>query len=124
MKNQDHIILKGMMFYGYHGVNPEERLVGQKFVVDVTVECSLLKPSLSDMVCDTVSYSDLFKTVKSIVEGPPHNLLESVAKNISDSILLSYDIESISVTIKKPDVPINGANLDYAGVTLTRTKGK
>ena len=124
MKNQDQIILKGMIFYGYHGVNPEERLVGQKFVVDVTVECSLLKPSLSDMVCDTVSYSDLFKTVKSIVEGPPHNLLESVAKNISDSILLSYDIESISVTIKKPDVPINGANLDYAGVTLTRTKGK
>ena len=124
MKNQDQIILKGMIFYGYHGVNPEERLVGQKFVVDVTVECSLLKPSLSDMVCDTVSYSDLFKTVKSIVEGPPHNLLESVAKNISDSIILGYDIESISVTIKKPDVPINGANLDYAGVTLTRTKGK
>ena len=124
MKNQDLIILKGMMFYGYHGVNPEERLVGQKFVVDVTVECSLLKPSLSDMVCDTVSYSDLFKTVKSIVEGPPHNLLESVAKNISDSILLNYDIESISVTIKKPDVPINEANLDYAGVTLTRNKGK
>ena len=124
MKNQDHIMLKGMMFYGYHGVNPEERLVGQKFVVDVTVECSLLKPSLSDMVCDTVSYSDLFKTVKSIVEGPRHNLLESVAKNISDSILLNYDIESISVTIKKPDVPINGANLDYAGVTLTRNKGK
>ena len=124
MKKQDQIILKGMMFYGYHGVNPEERLVGQKFVVDVTVECSLLKPSSSDIVGDTVSYSDLFKTVKSIVEGPPHNLLESVAKNISDSILLSYDVESISVTIKKPDVPINGANLDYAGVTLTRTKGK
>ena len=124
MKNQDQIILKGMMFYGYHGVNPEERLVGQKFVVDVTVECSLLKPSSSDIVGDTVSYSDLFKTVKSIVEGPSHNLLESVAKNISDSILLSYDVESISVTIKKPDVPINGANLDYAGVTLTRTKGK
>jgi len=124
MKNQDQIILKGMIFYGYHGVNPEERLVGQKFVVDVTVECSLLQPSLSDMVSDTVSYSDLFKTVKSIVEGPPHNLLESVAKNISDSIILGYDIESISVTIKKPDVPINGANLDYAGVTLTRTKGK
>ncbi|HIA74961.1 MAG TPA: dihydroneopterin aldolase, partial [Dehalococcoidia bacterium] len=114
----------GMIFYGYHGVNREERLVGQKFVVDVTVECSLLKPSLSDMIYDTVSYSDLFKTVKSIVEGSPHNLLESVAKNISDAILFNYDIESVSVTIKKPEVPINGANLDYAGVTLTRNKGK
>ena len=124
MKNQDQIILKGMIFYGYHGVNREERLVGQKFVVDVTVECSLLKPSLSDMIYDTVSYFDLFKTVKSIVEGSPHNLLESVAKNISDAILFNYDIESVSVTIKKPEVPINGANLDYAGVTLTRNKGK
>lgn len=124
MNNQDQIILKGMNFYGYHGVNPEERLVGQKFVVDITVGCSLLKPSVSDMVHDTVSYSDLFKTVKSIVEGQPHNLLESVAKNISDAIFLNYDIETISVTIKKPDVPIDGANLDYAGITLTRNKGK
>jgi dihydroneopterin aldolase len=58
------------------------------------------------------------------VEGQPHNLLESVAKNISDTIFLNYDIETISVTIKKPDVPIDGANLDYAGITLTRNKGK
>ena len=78
----------------------------------------------SAFIYDTVSYSDLFKTVKSIVEGSPHNLLESVAKNISDAILFNYDIESVSVTIKKPEVPINGANLDYAGVTLTRSKGK
>jgi len=28
MDNSDQIVLKGMSFYGYHGVNPEERSTG------------------------------------------------------------------------------------------------
>ena len=124
MENRDQIILKGMRFYGYHGVNPEERSKGQKFVVDLTVECSLIKPSESDEVEDTVNYSELFRIVKAIMEGKPHNLLESLAKNISDRILLDYDIYSVSVTIKKPEVRINESNLDYPAVTLTRYKNK
>jgi len=124
MDNSDQIVLKGMSFYGYHGVNPEERATGQKFIVDLRVKCSLIKPSESDKVEDTVNYSELFRIVKAVVEGEPHNLLESVAKNISDKILLDYDIYSVSVTIKKPEVRINESNLDYAAVTLTRYGNK
>ena len=68
-----------MSFYGYHGVNPEERSIGQKFVVDVVVECCLVAPSESDQIEDTINYSELFKIVKSMVEGRPHNLLESLS---------------------------------------------
>ena len=88
------------------------------------MECSLIKPSESDKVEDTVNYSELFRIVKAIIEGKPHNLLESLAKNISDRILLDYDIYSVSVTIKKPEVRINESNLDYPAVTLTRYKNK
>jgi len=122
--HRDQIVLKGMNFYGYHGVHPEERSNGQKFVVDVVVECSLTKPAKSDRVEDTVNYSELFRIVKCIVEGKPHNLLESVAKNISDKILLNYDIYSVSVTIKKPEVRINESNLNYAAITLTRYRNR
>ena len=124
MDNSDQIVLKGMSFYGYHGVNTEERSTGQKFIVDLRVKCSLIKPSESDKVEDTVNYSELFRIVKTVIEGEPHNLLESVAKNISDKILLDYDIYSVSVTIKKPEVRINESNLDYAAVTLTRYGNK
>ena len=124
MDNSDQIVLKGMSFYGYHGVNPEERSTGQKFIVDLRVKCSLIKPSESDKVEDTVNYSELFRIVKTVIEGEPHNLLESVAKNISDKILLDYDIYSVSVTIKKPEVLINESNFDYAAVTLTRYGNK
>jgi len=120
----DQILLRGMSFYGYHGVNPEERSQGQKFVVDVVIDCSLTKAAESDRVEDTVNYSEVFRIVKSIVEGKPYNLLETVAKNISDKILLNYDIHSVSVTIKKPEVRIHESNLDYAGITVTRYGNK
>ncbi len=124
MEDIDQILLKGMSFYGYHGVNPEERSQGQKFVVDVVIDCSLTKAAESDRVEDTVNYSEVFRIVKSIVEGKPYNLLETVAKNISDKILLNYDIHSVSVTIKKPEVRIHESNLDYAGITVTRYGNK
>jgi len=124
MEDIDQILLRGMSFYGYHGVNPEERSHGQKFVVDVVIDCSLTKAAESDRVEDTVNYSEVFRIVKSIVEGKPYNLLETVAKNISDKILLNYDIHSVSVTIKKPEVRIHESNLDYAGITVTRYGNK
>jgi dihydroneopterin aldolase len=33
----DRILLRGLVFYGYHGVNPEEQKLGQRFRVDITL---------------------------------------------------------------------------------------
>ena len=38
---RDRIVLEGMRFYGFHGVNPEERVLGQEYLVDLTVEMDL-----------------------------------------------------------------------------------
>ena len=75
----DTIRLAGMVFYGYHGVRPAERKRGQRFVVDLAVTRDLTAAGRSDDLGDTVSYSEIFRLVKGIVEGPPHNLLESLA---------------------------------------------
>ena len=31
----DQLILRGLLFHGFHGVKPEERKLGQKFLIDV-----------------------------------------------------------------------------------------
>lgn len=41
----DKIIVKGLRFYAYHGVNPEEKEKGQPFIVDITAYADLTKPS-------------------------------------------------------------------------------
>ena len=32
----DKIIIKGLKIFAYHGVNPEEKVIGQNFVLDIT----------------------------------------------------------------------------------------
>ena len=117
----DEILLEGMRFYGYHGVNPEEQTLGQRFVVDLSISADLRDAGLSDDLNRTISYSAVFKTVRPIVEEQRFDLLEALAEAISDAVLREFPAaEGITVTLRKPGVSIRGAILDAAGVRITR----
>src|SRR5215213_4523063 len=90
MADTDEILLEGMRFYAYHGVNPEERSLGQRFTVDVALAVDLRRPGQSDDLADTVSYSAVYKVVKGIVEGRPRQLIEAVAEEIAAAILTEF----------------------------------
>ena len=57
----DKLILRGLKFHGYHGVKPEERTLGQKFLVDVDAWIDLREAGKSDRLSDTVSYTDIYR---------------------------------------------------------------
>jgi len=117
----DEILLEGMRFYAYHGVNPEEQTLGQRFTVDVVLAVDLRRAGQSDDLAHTVSYSAVYKVVKGIVEGEPRNLIEAVAESIASQIMESFPlVEHLIVTVRKPDVPMKGSMLDAAGVRITR----
>ena len=120
----DQIILQGMQFYGYHGVNPEERVLGQRYVVDLTVDLDLRRAGASDRLEDTVSYSHIYRSVRAVMEGEPRNLLESAAEAIADRVLTEFPVDSVSVTVKKPSPPIRGSAIELAAVRVHRTRGQ
>jgi dihydroneopterin aldolase len=121
MPATDEILLEGMRFYAYHGVNPEERALGQRFTVDTVLAVDLRRPGQSDDLVDTVSYSAVYKLVRRIVEGEPRNLIEAVAESIAGEILTSFpSVQRVSVTVRKPEAPMKGSMLDAAGVRITR----
>ncbi|MBR3458448.1 MAG: dihydroneopterin aldolase [Selenomonadaceae bacterium] len=118
----DKIELNGMEFYGYHGCCPEEREKGQFFFVDVSLQLSLKKAGKSDALEDTVNYASVFEDVRSIVEGSPHNLMESVAEAIANRLLMNYPMaESVCISMRKPNAPIHG-KFRYASVTIERER--
>jgi dihydroneopterin aldolase len=119
---RDKIQLEGMVFYGYHGVNPEEQALGQRFVVDLEVERDLRAAGLSDDLRDTVNYSHLFRLVKEIMEGPSHKLLESLAEDIAQRVLDGFDVDSVRVRVKKPHAPMKGSILSHASVEIYRER--
>lgn len=120
---RDQIFLEGMIFYGYHGVHAEEQRLGQRFVIDLRVDCSLRVAGLSDDPARTVSYSDLYRLTREVVEGPPRQLIEAVAESIAAAILGQFaPIERVVVTVRKPEAPIKGSVLASAGVTIVRRR--
>ena len=68
----DRIVLEGMRFYGFHGVNPEERVLGQEYLVDLTVEMELGPAGSSDRLEDAISYAHIYRAVREVMEGEPH----------------------------------------------------
>jgi 7,8-dihydroneopterin aldolase/epimerase/oxygenase len=119
----DEVFLEGLHFYAYHGVNPEERSQGQRFVVDVRIAADLRDAGRSDDLTRTISYSAVYRLVRGIVEGEPRSLIEAVAEEVAATILREFAAaRSVAVTVRKPGVAIKGAILDAAGVRIVRSR--
>ncbi|MCL6632183.1 MAG: dihydroneopterin aldolase [Alicyclobacillus herbarius] len=118
----DEIRLTGMHFYGYHGALAEERRLGQRFRVDVTLRLSLGAAGKSDSISETVDYAAVYGDVKQVVEGPPARLIETVAERIGETILRRYDkVCEVCVEVEKPGAPIPGV-FDAVAVRIVRRR--
>ena len=121
-RSPDRIILEGMQFYGFHGVNAEERSLGQSYVVDLAVEKDLGVPGRSDRLEDTVSYTHLYRSVQKVLEGESKNLLEATAGTVARRILEEFPVDAVQVRVKKPRPPIKGSFVENAVVEIYRVR--
>ena len=115
-----------MQFYGYHGVHPEEKALGQRFVVDVELELDLRQAGASDDLRDTVSYSAVYRTVQGVLEGPSRNLLEAIAEAIAGRLrdgCCAGRPGVVRVRVAKPGAPIKGSVLALVAVEIERSLG-
>lgn len=119
---EDKILLEGMTFYAYHGVNRAEREQGQRFVVDLELGLDLSPAGHSDSLAMAVNYATVFKLAREVVEGEPSNLIETVAERLAAAILSRFDVESVRVRVRKPWAPIKGAVLESVAVEIVRRR--
>jgi len=118
----DKICLAGMVFYGYHGTQPAEKELGQRFIVDLELTADLKPAGLSDDLAQTISYSRVYQAVKRVVEGPSRNLLEAVAEGVAQAVLKECGGEEVRVKVWKPSAPIKGALFSGVAVEITRRR--
>jgi len=98
-----------MAFYGYHGVLPEEKSLGQLFIIDVTVNLDLAAAGSRDSLEESVDYNRIYGLVKDVVEGERFNLIEALAERIAGLILAQFkQVKQVTVAVSKPQVPIPG----------------
>nr|WP_092068386.1 dihydroneopterin aldolase [Dendrosporobacter quercicolus]NSL47077.1 dihydroneopterin aldolase [Dendrosporobacter quercicolus DSM 1736]SDL75170.1 dihydroneopterin aldolase [Dendrosporobacter quercicolus] len=118
----DKILLKNMMFYGFHGVFEYEREQGQRFYIDVELTADFDQAGKTDNLEDTIDYTAIYSHIKEIAETQRFQLLEALASQLCDSILAAYDrLQAITVRIRKPAVPIPG-QIDFVQVEIARSR--
>lgn len=111
------IRLSGLRAKGFHGVLDFERRNGQEFVVDLAID---LKMPFTDDIAETVHYGQLAGSVVAIISGQPVNLIETLAERIAAEVLTDRRIRCVSVTVHKPQAPID-AQFDDVSVTISRS---
>jgi dihydroneopterin aldolase len=117
----DRVSLRGLTAIGYHGVFPEERRDGQTFVVDLDLTLDTRPAAQSDDLRDTVDYGGLASNVVQIVQGPPVNLIETLAAQVAAACLTDPRVTSAAVTVHKPNAPV-GVTFSDVAVTIERSR--
>ncbi|KPK85314.1 MAG: hypothetical protein AMS27_07735 [Bacteroides sp. SM23_62_1] len=114
------ISIENMEFYAFHGHYREEQIVGNKFLVSLTIEADLNKPADSDNLKDTINYFTAYRVVKEEMDKKS-KLLENIAKRIIDAIYVHFDgIEKVTVKVSKMNPPMGGGRIEKVSVTLSR----
>ena len=121
---EDRILLQGMVFFGRHGTLAAEQELGQQFVVDVELRCDLRAAGLADDLTHTVDYSEVYRQVRAVVEGPPVRLTETVAERIAAAVLETHElVQAVRVRVAKPQVRLDGGVLAGSAIEILRQRG-
>lgn len=111
----DGILLTGVRAHGRHGVLESERRAGQDFVVDVELGLPLAAAEQTDDLRRTVNYAEVAALAVEVVQGEPLDLIESVAGRIASRVLAEQPlVETVKVTVHKPDAPVGVPFADVA----------
>lgn len=94
-----------------------ERVEGQDFVVDLTVWVDLAAAAASDDLADTLDYGSLAQRAADIIAGPPRNLIETVAAEIAEDVMVDARVHAVEVVVHKPHAPIPLSFSDVAVVS-------
>jgi len=117
------ILIEGMEFYSFHGHFQEERIVGNKFMVDLTIETDMGKPAESDNLKDAVNYQHAYQIVKQEMEKKSY-LLENIAGRILDAIYSEMEgITQATVKVSKMNPPMGG-KITSVSVVMSRESEK
>lgn len=113
------IEIEEMEFYAYHGHYEEERVVGNRFLLDLRLECDCDKAADSDQIKDALNYQIAYKVIREQMQQKSH-LLENIAKRILDALYNNLpDIKKATIKVRKMNPPMGG-QIKSVSVTMSR----
>lgn len=122
LRDGDRIELKGCRFKSHIGYFDFEQEAGQTFVIDLTYVLGRPEATETDALEDSLSYADVYETLRAFMAQAHHRLLERAAQELADLLFATYPtIDALELTLKKPEAPIDGA-FEHMAFTVYRRR--
>ncbi len=100
------LTLSGLRFYAYHGVEPQERIVGAWYVVDLVMNVRVDESLQSDDISHTVNYAQASRIIAREMETP-HALLESLTWAVAQRLMNEFSqVHALNIRISKINPPV------------------
>jgi len=113
------IEIEGMEFYAYHGHFKQEQIVGNKFLVNISIETDCDKAGLSDHLHDALDYQKVYNLIKAEMEKKSF-LLEHICNRILDRLYSDFNtIDKATIKVSKINPPMGG-QIKKVSVTMSR----
>jgi dihydroneopterin aldolase len=99
------IELEEMEFYAYHGCFKEEKVVGNRFIVNIAIKTDMTLPIKSDKINDALNYMKVYELVRQEMQQTS-NLLENLTARIIETLYQNFpQIKWTRVKVSKMNPP-------------------
>ena len=114
------VLVKDLILKASVGIYPKEKIKKQKvrFNIFVTAQDNIKK---KNDISDFVSYEDIIKNVKDIINKGHAPLIENLAQNIADKCLVNKRILKIEIMVEKLET---FKEAESVGIKIVRINGK
>lgn len=117
------IYLRNVRFHAFHGVLPQEGIVGNDYLVNLVLNYDFFSAMKTDDLQGTLNYAEVYQKVREEM-AVPSKLLEHVAGRIAHRLFSDFpEIQKLQLSITKVNPPM-GADSDGAGVEVVLTNDK
>ena len=114
---ESYVFLKDVRFHAFHGVLPQEKEVGQDFLVSIRCAMDMSSAMNHYMLEVALDYGVLYQLVKQEMDIPSQ-LVEHVAGRIGKTVFDHFQqVTAVDITITKLNPPL-GADSVGAGVEI------
>ncbi len=113
----DTIIIRDLAVLFRVGVPDKERENFQRLLLSVELGCEFSAAAQTDQLEETIDYYAVSRRLLGFGEGREWKLIEKLAVDIAEALLLEFQPRSVAVEVKKFIVP----EARYVSVRVTRT---
>lgn len=92
-----------MLARGRIGITADERRRPQDILINLVLHAADLPACQTDMLEDTVDYSDVVKLVFALVENSQRKTVEAIAEDIANLCLAQKFVQEVTVRVEKPN---------------------